>query len=383
MDALGMQLRIFKNKDTSNPMGQMQQIATIPTALGSFMNDLFKREDQISKAMPSNNNYKLVKAGGETSRLEVEIKNNGKKIVEKLAGEGILIYQGEVNNAQILGIAISHDVYKTIYRYDQKEGKCVPKKNKYFSIGVANSVVDLPLTDFEDAFYVYLNMKGGQIFHVYQSDHFQFKGVIGYELEGIMSNAGASLTGDGNFTTLMGVIADYNKNGTRIHTALTYETNFGLRNQNLMTDLSTIPKNVNPMSFNAISLDVNLSKEINPKTTFVTNNNTTFTRLGGRVFLSTGIIHGNTSVMTSYQSGVKSLPIGNTLQNVNLLQNYNNMDGFLLTAGHNFTTKKGTFSGNISGYGGVSTSTSTPQFMGGASLKLNINGKKKRKPAGN
>lgn len=383
MPNIGPQMRIFKNNKTGDPMGQMQQIATIPTALGSFMNDLFKREDQISKAMPANNNYQVVKAGGETSRHKVKLKDGGDKIVDKLAGEGIVIYQGEVNNAQIYGVAVSHDVYKTIYRYDEKEGKCVPKKNKYFSVGVASSVVDLPLADFKDAFYVYLNMKGGQIFHVYQSDHFQFKGVIGYELEAVMSNAGGSLTGDGNFTTLMGVIADYNKNGTKIHTALTYETNFGLRNQNLMTDLSTIPKNVNPMSFNAVSLDANLSKEISPKTTFVTNNNLTFTRVGGRVFFSTGIIHGNTSVMASYQGGVKSLPIGNSLQNVNLLQNYNNMDGFRLSAGQNFTSKNGTFSGNISGYGGVSTSTSTPQFMGGASLKLNINGKKKRKPAGN
>lgn len=380
---LGMQLRIFKNKKTGDPMGQMQQIATIPTALGSFMNDLFKREDQISKAMSSNNNYQVVKAGGETSRHKVKLKNDGDKIVDKLAGEGIVVYQGEVNNAHVYGVAVSHDVYKTIYRWDETEKKCVPKKNKYFSMGVAGSLVDLPLTDFDQAFYVYLNMKGGQIFHVYQTEHFQFKGVIGYELEAIMSNAGEAYTGDGNFTTLMGVVADYNKNGTKIHTSLTYETNFGLRNQNLMTDLSTIPKNVNPMSFNAISLDANLSKQIGPKTSFVTNNNVTFTRVGGRVFLSTGIIHGNTSIMASYQGGVKALPIGNSLQNVNLLQNYNNMDGFRLTAGHNFTTKKGTFSGNISGYGGFSTSTETPQFMGGASLKLNINGNKKRKPAGN
>ena len=100
-------------------------------------------------------------------------------------------------------------------------------------------------------------------------------------------------------------------------------------------------------------------------------------RVGGYVVLSTGIITGNTSIMASYQGGVKAVPIGNSLQQVNLLQNFNNMDGFRITAGHNFSNKSGTFSGNVSGYAGVSTSTPKGSPIGGVSLKANINGKKK------
>jgi hypothetical protein len=105
------------------------------------------------------------------------------------------------------------------------------------------------------------------------------------------------------------------------------------------------------------------------------------TRVGGRVFLSTGIIHNNTTIMASYQGGVKPIPIGNTLQNVNLLQNFNNMDGFRLSASQNFSNKKGNFSGTVSGYGGISTSTVKPMPNFGASLKVNLGGQK-RKPSG-
>jgi hypothetical protein len=148
-----------------------------------------------------------------------------------------------------------------------------------------------------------------------------------------------------------------------------------------MTDLSSLPKNLNPIGFNAISLDANATQKLGSKTSLVTNNKITMTRVGGRVLLSTGIIHNNTSLMASYQGGVTPLPIGNTLQNVNLLQNFNNMDGFRLSASQNFSSKKGNLSGTVSGYGGISTSTVKPLPMAGASLKLNLDGKKKRKPS--
>lgn len=382
MQEMGMQLRIFKNDKTGDAMGKMQQIATVPTALGSFMSDLFKKEYQISKAMPQNENYRSEKLGAETSRRKVNVKKDGDKITDRIAGEGLVIYEGETDGATIYGIAVSHDVYKDIYRYDEKEGKCVLKKNKYFSVGVAGSLIDLKRAEIEDTFYAYLNMKGGQIFHIYQSERFQFKGVIGYELEGFVSKYDEGfLTADGNLSTFLGVVADYNKNGTTVHTALNYEMNVGLRNQNLMNDFSKIPSNVNPFNFNAVSLDLNVSQKLNDKTTLFTNNNMTMTRVGGRVLLSTGVIHNNTSIMASYQGGVKPLNIGNSLQTVNLLQNFNNMDGFKLTATQNFSNKKGNFSGSISGYGGISTSTPKPIPMFGAGATINLGGKK-RKPAG-
>lgn len=381
-EEIGTQMRIFKNDKTGNGLGKMQQIATVPTALGSFMTDLFKKEYQISKAMPNNENFRSERVGGELTSHKTKLKNEGNKITDKVVTEGLIIYEGQTDNAQIYGVAVAHDVYKDIYRWDAKEGKCVLKKNKYFSVGLAGSLLKFPETELGNTFYAYLNMKGGEIFHVYQSEHFQFKGIIGYEFDGFMATYGDGfLTGDANFSTLMGVVADYNKNGTSVHMGLTYETNIALRNQNLMTDYSSIPGNINPLAFNAVSLDANIAHKINPNTTLVSNNNLTMTRVGGRVFLSTGIIHNNTTIMASYQGGVKPLAIGNTLQNVNLLQNFNNMDGFRLSASQNFSNKKGNFSGTVSEYGGISTSTVKPIPMAGATLKLNLGGAK-RKPSG-
>ena len=378
-EEIGTQMRIFKNDKTGDGLGKMQQIATVPTALGSFMTDLFKKEYQISKAMPSNENFRSEKVGGQTTKHKTKIKDEGNKITDKFVTEGLIIYEGQTDNAQIYGVAVSHDVYKDIYRWDPKENKCVLKKNKYFSVGLAGSLVDLTQAQFDNTFYAYLNMKGGQIFHIYQSEHFQFKGIIGYELDGFVAKYDEGLlTGDGNFATFLGVVADYNKNGTSVHLGLKYESNLSLRNQNLMTDISSLPSNLNPFGFNAFSLDANISKKINNNTTFVSNNNLTMTRVGGRVFLSTGIIHNNTTIMASYQGGVKPLPIGNTLQNVNLLQNFNNMDGFRLSASQNFSNKKGNFSGTVSGYGGISTTTIRPMPMAGATLKLNLGGTKRK-----
>lgn len=376
---MGTQMRIFKNKDTGDGLGKMQQIATVPTSLGTFMNDLFKKENQISKVMPGNENYRKEQVGFKQSENKT-ILNDDSKISNNFLDKGIVIYEGQTENAQIYGVAVSRDVYKDLYRWDPEAGQCVLKKNKYFSLGVATSFIGINDTDATN-FYAYLNMKGGQIFHVYQTEHFQFKGVIGYELDGFLSSSGEGPTGDANFATLMGVAANYNKDKTSVHVSLNYEANIALRNQNLMTDLSSLPTNINPIAFNAISLDANAAQRIGPKTSLVTNNNLTMTRVGGRVLLSTGIVHKNTSLMASYQGGVTPLPIGNTLQNVNLLQNFNNMDGFRLSASQNFTNKSGSFSGTFSGYGGISTSTVTPLPMAGASLKLNLNSKKKNKPS--
>jgi len=381
-EEIGTQMRIFKNDKTGDGLGKMQQIATVPTALGSFMTDLFKKEYQVSKAMPSNQNFRSERVGGQTTKNITKVKNEGNKITDKFITNGLIIYEGQTDNAQIYGVAVAHDVYKDIYRWDAEQGKCVLKKNKYFSVGLAGSLVDLPQAGFENTFYAYLNMKGGQIFHVYQTEHFQFKGIIGYEFDAFVASYDQGfLTGDGNFATLLGVVADYNKKGTSVHLGMTYETNIALRNQNLMTDFSSIPKNVNPLAFNAVSVDANVTHKINPNNTFVSNNNLTMTRVGGRVFLSTGIIHNNTTFMASYQGGVKPISIGNTLQNVNLLQNFNNMDGFRLSASQNFSNKKGNFSGTVSGYGGISTSTVNPMPNFGASLKVNLGGQK-RKPSG-
>lgn len=378
MQDLGIQMRIFKNAKTGDVSGKMQQIATIPTALGSFMGDLFKREQHIANAMPSNQNFRVEKVGAEINRHKVNVKQNGNKITDKLAGEGIVIYEGETDGAQIYGVAVSRDVYKDIYRWDDDQKKCVLKKNKYFQLGVAASLVDLKQSQTTGNFYAYLNMKGGEILHVYQSERFQFKGVIGYEFTGVAASGQGSTTFDGDFKTLLGVVADFNKGPTKIHTALTVETTIGLRDQSLMTDTSTLAKNLNPINFNAVSLDANLSHKISDKMSFVTNNNLTLTRVGGRVFLSTGIISGNTSIMASYQGGVKPLNIGNTIRNVNLLQNYNDMDGVRLSLTQGFSNKNRSISGSVSAYGGLSTSTEKMLPMAGASLKLNLGGKKKK-----
>lgn len=374
---IGMQLRIFKNDKTGDPSGKMQQIGTIPTALGSFMSELFKKDYQIAKAMPNNQNYRIEKAGGETTQQKTNSSKDGKWISDKLVSDGFVIYEGETDNSKIYGIAVNHNTYKDMYKWDSAQNKCVLKKNKYFSAGLSGSLINLSHANLEDTLYVYLNIKGGEILHLYQSESFQFKGLIGYEFDGFYANYSQGfLTGDANFASMLGLASEYKKNGTLIQLGMTYETNIALRNQNLMTDLSTIPTNINPIAFNAVSLNADMNQKLNANSTLQSKNSVTMTRLGGRVLLSTGVLYRNTSILLSYEGGLRAIPIGNTIQSVNLLKNFNNIDGFKINVNQNFRNKSGTLSGSLSGYGGISTGTPRPIPMGGATLKINLGGKK-------
>jgi hypothetical protein len=146
-----------------------------------------------------------------------------------------------------------------------------------------------------------------------------------------------------------------------------------------MTDFSALPKNISPFNFNALKLDLGLHQKLNDKMTFVTDNQLIMSRVGNRFILSTGIISNNTSVIVGYQSGFKSFNMGNSLTQFNgLLTNMNQQDGFTLNVGRRFTNRSGSFSGSFSAHGRLSTSTPTVQPFGGASLKINLNGSKKK-----
>jgi hypothetical protein len=380
-EEMGSQLRIFKNDKYGNNEGAMKQIATVPTALGTFMNDLFVKDYQASRAMVGNQNYSSKKLTVEHDKDKVKIKKDGDKVLDRTIGEGIIIYEGETENAKIYGVGVSFDVFKQIYRFNRKTQKCEPKKSKYFSANLAGSLIDLKDANFNNTFYAYLNIKGGQIIRLYETEFFQFKGIIGYELDGFVANYEKGfLSGDGNFTTLAGVMADYEKKGLKVHSSLTLENNIGLKNQHLMNDFGAYDKNMQ-MGFNALKFKTDVTKQLNNKTALTGSAQFTGTKVGSQLIFSTGIIHKNTSVNLSYQGGMKSMPIGNHLQNVNLLQNMNNSDGFRLGVTQNFSNRSGKFSGQVSGFGGMSTSTPTPNYFFGGGVKLNLNNGKKRKPA--
>lgn len=261
MTELGMQMRIFKNDAANGGDGGMQQIATIPTPLGSFMKSLFQKEGQIQSAMPDNENFRYELGGVEHESYNVITLPNG-KLRERKAGQGIIVYEGQVDNAQVYGIAVSHQVFNKIYGYDPKQKKCVQRKSKYFAVGVASSLVALPQDQTQNNFYVYLNVKGGQIISLFETEQFKFMGLLGYELQAFSGarSDGSFLSADGNLATYAGVLAEYQKNGLLISGGMRLETNVGLKDQNLMTDFSALPKNIAPsvlMLFALISTSSN------------------------------------------------------------------------------------------------------------------------------
>jgi hypothetical protein len=372
MAEIGMQLRIFKNTDTGGD-GSMQQIATVPTPLGSFMRGLFDRKDQVGRAMPENENYTYVKTGARHQRASTDLREDG-SLRERKLSHGVIVYEGETDNAHIYGIAVSRDVFKNLYVYDPDLKKCVKKRSGYFSIGVAGSLIDLPNAGLQDTYYIYLNMRGGKIFHIYQTNFFQFKGLIGYELEAMSAGVDDRrfLTADGNLSTFAGVMAEYQKNGTALYGGIKLESNVGLKNQNLMTDVSALARNVQPFGFNAVSVDFGATQKLSENLTWRTDNNYVLSRVGARVILSTGVVMSNTSVMLNYQSGVRPLALRNSLQQVNLLDNLNAQDGLRLQVSQKIDFPRAGLRGSVAGYVGTPTSGNHRQPFFGASLKLNF-----------
>ncbi len=372
MAEIGMQLRIFKNTDTGND-GAMKQIGTVPTPLGSFMRGLFDRKDQITRAMPENENYTYVKTGGRHQQASTELKEDG-SLKERKVSQGVIIYEGETDNAHIYGIAVNRDVFKNLYVYDPSLKKCVKKRSGYFSLGVAGSIIDLPNAGLQDTYYIYLNMRGGKIFHIYQTNFFQFKGLIGYELEAMSAGDDDRrfLTADGNLSTFAGVMAEYEKNGTALYGGIKLETNVGLKNQNLMTDTSALAGNIQPFGFNAVSVDFGATQKLSENLTWRTDNNYVLSRVGARVILSTGVVMSNTSIMLNYQSGVRPLPLRHSLEQVNLLQNMNGQDGLRLQVSQKVDFPRAGLKGTVAGYVGTPTSGDHRQPFFGASLKLNF-----------
>jgi len=380
MDEVGIQMRIFKNKNAGDLMGDMQQIATIPTPVGTFFNQLFQDERYISKTI-ENNNFRRTKAAIESNKNTTTLKNDGNKIINREVTHGISIYEGEADGTHIYGVAVSRDVFKKVYKYDKELKRCVPKKNKYFSMGFTGSKLDLPSAQTNQNLYAYLNIKGGQIVNLYQTDVIQFKGLIGYEFEAfatkIPNESDKELSGDANLAVFLGALAEYNKNGTKVQVGLKFESSVGLKNQTLITDFSTLGKNISPLNFNAASLDVNVSQRLPNDLLFVSNNNLTYSRVGGRVLLSAGLIKKDTSVMLSYNGTFTPLKLGNSLQEVNLLQNLNGQDGLRLNVGQQFNI--GNFRAMAGGYVNMTTSTPNTQISAGGSLKVNLQSNKKKK----
>jgi hypothetical protein len=367
---IGTQLRIFKNNNYADNEGEMRQIATLPTALGSFLNDLFKKEHQASRVMPGNQNYRSNKLTFENQNNKSDTLEKDNKITHRDIGQGITIYEGEMDNARVFGIAVGRETFKKIYRFDEDAQQCLPKTSKYFATNFAANLVDLKNTPFNNSFYAYLNIRAGRILEVYSTDFFQFKGILGYEVDGFYSShKNDFLTADGNFTTLVKLISEYKNKGTNIHLALGLENNIGLKDQGLMTDFSTLGGNLQ-LGFNALKLTTNLTQELNSQTKLTGEAQFTGTRVGSHILLTTGVVHKNTTLQLAYSSGLKSIPIGNYLQNTNLLLNRNNPDGLRLGVTQRFPQ------GSVSAHGGINPGREKNQFFGGAAIKVDLNKKK-------
>lgn len=164
------------------------------------------------------------------------------------------------------------------------------------------------------------------------------------------------LTGDADFSTFVKAIVEYQKKGTIIYGALGVESVLGLKDQQLMTDLSKLATNVNPFTFNAAKAELKTTTSLNPKTTFFTYSSITHTRIGDRIAFSSGINGSNYHFNLGYENSV-NLKIGASgLKTMNFLKNLGSPDGFKFSVGTYFKAKS-----NDNGASVTLTSTIDPK----------------------
>lgn len=371
---LSTMYRIFKGK------GDKQvQIGNLDNSLRGFLLNLSKREYELNKAYMGNQNYNQTVVGTRSPVKKTITTKDGGKIVEREMTTGVSVYQGNTNDHDIFGIYVSKDVYK---RMKDEQGR--EYKSRYYSQSIANSFLNFK--DFDSSMNmvnIYINIHGGTIYHLYESEYFKFGGILGYQVDGYLAVAEV-LAGDGNFEGFAQAYAEYSKGNTYIKLAGKLDTTIGLRDQRYMTDLKQdfLGGNVTPFRANAVGVDLNVKQKIGPNTSLVSNNSAMISALGNRIVMSSGILHNNTSVMVGYQGGFGSMRLGNnSVKSVNMLQNSTGVDGMNLTFAQNFQYKSinGTASAWVQGIK-LGPQATTP-FVGGT-VKMNIGTKPKaKKPA--
>lgn len=372
MKGNGIMYRIFKNSGDAET-GKMQQIGVLPTSMRGFFDELTKKQYELQKAMPQNENFNQRKTSVVFEHDKV--KDKSKSIVHKSMGEGMILYQGTTQEGEIWGVALSHDQYSKVY--SKKTGKL--KITNTFGANLSGSILDSSSMPGPETYYVYLKVSGAKIFHLIESPQFKFAGAIGAALDGFGAfdkRTNKGLSADANIETFTQVFAEYKKKNTNISMAIKLDTTVGLKDQNLMTDFSSYPKNIYWLKPNAASARVDATQKLNSNTSVTGSAEVVLTNIGNRVTLSTGVVKNNTSMTLNYSGGLGSAGLAsNRLKSTNLLQNSLGFDGVKLGLNQNFSAIRRTASGSIGGYVGVSNHG---VFNTGATLKINL-GRRSRK----
>ena len=376
---IGLQYRIFKNSKPGED-GKMQQIGSLPTPLRGFFRNLVDAQFLPNPAMPENQNYRQEKVEIANERSVTKWQKDGDKLVKNIS-QGVMVYEGEADAAKIFGVAVSHEVYKTLY---DQEGKA--KKNKYFSLLMSASDLKFQFPQSElDTYYVYLNMQGGRVLKLIESSHFKLGGILGYQIEGFVAFGKApgetsydywSGGADGSLDTFLKVYAEYSKGDHQLKMNIRSDFTLGLRDQNLMTDFSTIPTNVNPRVNNGLAIGVQHNYKMAGNKSLQTSADLSVSRLGNWVSISSGVVSPKSSIMLNYQGGAGQMRMpGNSIQAVNLVSNV--VGPSRLTANYNYNTNVGNHALSVGGFAGIQLTTPQVIPIFGGSLKLNLANTKK------
>jgi hypothetical protein len=228
-------------------------------------------------------------------------------------------------------------------------------------------------------------MRGGRIYTLKETRFVKLQGLIGYEINGFMAtNAqfGGLEAADGTLNTFAQLLGQYNKNGTHITFAGKMDMFAGLQDQSLMTDLNeNFSGNIRPFKTNAISEEVHLKQDIKgTNLSLAIDEKVTLAHFGNRVFLSAGIVSGNSKFSTGYAGGFTNLRLPGTSTTTNFMTNQGpTLDGFFV--GYDGSYKFKTMSGTFGATAGYSPDLKMPFVNAKATINLNLSKPKARIPA--
>ncbi len=361
----GANLRIFKNSDKGSD-GQSKHIATLPTPLGRFLNDIHLDKSQQS-SIPS-------QTKGVTA--QIDFKSKTKKIIEKNGKtktidieKGVKFVHGRLQNpnakdSQIFTLLAYNKRSKNLDEFGNLKDtkKLGSESNTSLSTSSINNA-----SSSQKYYYVRFNYFKNNHIPLISSDKVIVKANIGYNINADYANTEFGSTGDANIETRLGLSSTFKiDNKTRISANAKMSHAIGLNEEREWGEIKSYPGNLR-LTNNSYQLQAKLEKQI------------------GKNATSLALSHTGTQVGSFMQANLDYQINSRSSDNAQIITvNYTKpQEGLnLLGINEQISAGYGVKLKNVEAGAIISRDINASQTFFGGSMKFNIDKKKKkRKPA--
>lgn len=377
---VGGKIRIYKHSGLGlDNQKKSEHVATIPTAIGSFLQNI-ALEDHQKSSMPGYQTINTQVINFENNKtVTKEVKDEDGNILKSKSfdiAQGVKFIHGDINSTD----TGASDIF-TVAVYRKKDsntdgfGNIVDSKKlgKESNLSLSSSIINQNYMDLNEK-QIYLRLNYYQGFHktLISSDKVDIQANTGINLNADYIKSDKSSTYDGDLETFFGIdtkvkLSQKDQVGLNIRA----DQSIGLKEERAIFDYKSLPSNLQ-LTPNAIRADLNYTREISSSATMKNGVEYTGTQIGALVK-----VHSDFQIQKSDEGAKHFITVSYTKP----ISGFNpNIKSNLLPIQENIQTQYGIQKGPVAAgaYFQYNIQDSTP-FIGG-SLKVDVfSGKKKKK----